>query len=179
MPLTVGFAHMVIFDSALAFFVTLALIAFYFGIEGLRAKGEGAKGEEAVSLRPSSFALRPSKSPYTIARLAIGLGVITKGPVAIALPLLVAIPYAIKRRRVGALWSWGGLVAFVAVIAPWVWGVTKVVPDFLHYVLVTETAQRLATKALKRTGPPGDFIPFVLGGPLPCAILAITYGLTP
>src|SRR5258706_1531577 len=53
MPLTVGFAHIVIFDSALAFFVTLALIAFYFGIEGLRAKGEGAKGEEAVSLRPS------------------------------------------------------------------------------------------------------------------------------
>src|SRR5262249_18167098 len=41
------------------------------------------------------------------------------------------------------------------------------VPDFLHYVLVTETAQRLTTGALKRTGPPWYFIPYLFGGALP------------
>src|SRR5205823_14999806 len=88
-------------------------------------------------------------------------------------PLLVAIPFAIKQKRFRALFSWWGLIAFVAIIAPWVWAVSQVVPDFLHYVLVTETMQRLATKALKRTGPPWYFIPYLIGGALPWAITAI------
>ena len=108
----------------------------------------------------------------TLAWASIALGVITKGPVAIAVPLIVMIPYAIKRKSFRKLWSWGGLVAFVVIIAPWVWAVSRVVPDFLHYVLVTETAQRLATKALKRTGPPWYFIPYIIGGALPWSILA-------
>jgi 4-amino-4-deoxy-L-arabinose transferase-like glycosyltransferase len=163
MPLTVAFAHMVIFDAALTFFTTAALIAFYLAIEGRRAKGEGERVASPFALRPSPF----------IAWLAIGLGVITKGPVAIALPLMVAVPYAIKRRRFRALWSWGGLAAFVIAVAPWLWAVTRVVPDFLHYVLVTETVQRMATKALKRTGPPWYFLPFIIGGALPWIILVI------
>jgi 4-amino-4-deoxy-L-arabinose transferase-like glycosyltransferase len=93
--------------------------------------------------------------------------------VAIAVPLLVAIPFAIKQKKFRSLFSWWGLVAFVAIIAPWVWAVSQVVPDFLHYVIVTETAQRLATKALKRTGPPWYFIPYVIGGALPWVIVAI------
>lgn len=108
----------------------------------------------------------------TLAWASIAFGVITKGPVAIAVPLIVMIPYAIKRKSFRKLWSWGGLVAFVVIIAPWVWAVSRVVPDFLHYVLVTETAQRLATKALKRTGPPWYFIPYIVGGALPWSIIA-------
>jgi 4-amino-4-deoxy-L-arabinose transferase-like glycosyltransferase len=108
----------------------------------------------------------------TLAWASIAFGVLTKGPVAIAVPLLVMIPYAIKRKSFRKLWSWGALVAFVVIIAPWVWAVSRVVPDFLHYVLVTETAQRLATKALKRTGPPWYFIPYLIGGALPWSILA-------
>jgi len=99
--------------------------------------------------------------------------VITKGPVAIALPLLVAIPYAIWRKRFRALWSWGGLALFILAIAPWVWAISRAIPDFLHYVLVTETAQRLATKALKRTGPPWYFIPYLIGGALPWSIVLL------
>ena len=109
----------------------------------------------------------------TLAWASIALGVLTKGPVAIAVPLIVMIPYAIKRKSFRKLWSWGGLIAFVVIIAPWVWAVSRVVPDFLHYVLVTETMQRLATKALKRTGPPWYFIPYILGGALPWSILAL------
>jgi 4-amino-4-deoxy-L-arabinose transferase-like glycosyltransferase len=108
-----------------------------------------------------------------LAWLSIGLGVITKGPVAIALPLLVAIPYAIWRKRFRALWSWGGLALFVIAIAPWVWAISRAIPDFLHYVVVTETAQRLATKALKRTGPPWYFIPYIIGGALPWSIVLL------
>jgi 4-amino-4-deoxy-L-arabinose transferase-like glycosyltransferase len=141
-PLSVAFSRTVIFDSALSFFIAVALMGFYLAIEG----------EERFAL---------------LAWIAIGLGVITKGPVAIALPLLVAIPYAIGRRRVGAIFPLLGIVLFAAVIAPWVWAISRAVPDFLNYVLVVETTQRLTTGALKRTGPPWYFVPYLLGGALP------------
>lgn len=149
MPLTIAFARTVIFDSALTFFIVVAIVAFYFAVEG----------EE--------------RHWSALAWLSIGLGVLTKGPVAIALPLLVAIPYAITRKRFARLWSIGGLILFVAIITPWVAAVQNVVPDFLSYVLVTETAQRLTTGALKRTGPPWYFVPWLIGGALPWSIVAI------
>jgi 4-amino-4-deoxy-L-arabinose transferase-like glycosyltransferase len=159
-PLTVAFSRTVIFDSALAFFVTVAMGCFYLAIDGV----------EAGFSRPV-----PAKAgTYTvIAWAAIGFGVITKGPVAIALPLLVAIPYAIWRKRGGAIWSLKGLIVFVVVIAPWVWAISRAVPDFLHYVLVTETAQRLATKALKRSGPPWYFVPLLVFGALPWTVVVL------
>jgi 4-amino-4-deoxy-L-arabinose transferase-like glycosyltransferase len=148
-PLAVAFSRTVIFDAALALFITMATAFFYLACE------EDARKWSAL------------------AWLSIGLGVITKGPVAIALPLLVAIPYAIWRKRFRALWSWVGLALFVVAVAPWVWAVSRVIPDFLHYVVVTETAQRLATKALKRTGPPWYFIPYLLAGALPWSIVLL------
>ena len=179
MPLTLAFARTVIFDSALSFFMIGALIAFYFAVEChanavilRRADAEGTVSQA----RDGSFAalrrlrMTAAKRWSTIAWASIALGVLTKGPVAIAVPLLVAIVYAIRRKAFRALWSWWGLVAFIAIIAPWVWAVSQVVPDFLHYVLVTETARRLATKALKRTGPPWYFIPYLIGGALPWSI---------
>jgi 4-amino-4-deoxy-L-arabinose transferase-like glycosyltransferase len=146
MPLTLAFARTVIFDSALTFFIVAAIISFWYAVE-----------EPALRWRVLAWA-------------AMALGVLTKGPVAIAVPLFVAIPYAIRRKRFRALWSLTGLVVFALIIAPWVWAVSQVVPDFLRYVLVTETAERMATKALKRTGPPWYFIPYLIGGALPWAL---------
>lgn len=148
-PLAVAFSRTVIFDSALALFITMATAFFYLACEDDTRKWSA------------------------LAWLAVGLGVITKGPVAIALPLLVAVPYAIWRKRFRALWSWGGLALFIVAVAPWVWAISRAVPDFLHYVVVTETAQRLATKALKRTGPPWYFIPYLIGGALPWSIVLL------
>lgn len=148
-PLAISFSRTVIFDSALALFITMATAFFYLACEEESRKWSG------------------------LAWLAIGLGVITKGPVALALPLLVAIPYAIWRKRFRALWSWSGLGLFILAVAPWVWAISLAIPDFLHYVLVTETAQRLATKALKRTGPPWYFIPYIIGGALPWSIVLL------
>lgn len=149
MPLTMAFARTVIFDSALTFFMVASTIAFYLAIETREKKWTA------------------------IAWASMALGVLTKGPVAIAVPLLIAIPFAIRRKAARALISIAGVVLFAVIIAPWVWAVSRVVPDFLHYVLVTETAQRMATKALKRTGPPWYFIPYVLGGALPWCIPAL------
>jgi 4-amino-4-deoxy-L-arabinose transferase-like glycosyltransferase len=195
-PLAVAFSRTVIFDSALALFITMATAFFYLACEppspchsepGGAPEGQSTarnpRPKPSSQLRSRGFlavldpsgvsAARNDKLYSSLAWLAIGLGVITKGPVAIALPLLVAIVYAIWRKRFRALWSWGGLALFILAIAPWVWAISQAIPDFLHYVVVTETAQRLATKALKRTGPPWYFIPYLIGGALPWSIVLI------
>jgi 4-amino-4-deoxy-L-arabinose transferase-like glycosyltransferase len=149
MPLTISFARTVIFDSALTFFVVCALVAFFFAIEEASSRWS------------------------ILAWAAMGVAMITKGPVTFVLVLFVVIPYAWKRKGLRFCFPILGILAFAAVIAPWVWGVTRVVPEFLRYVLVTETAERMATKALKRTGPPWYFIPYLLGGALPWSLVAL------
>ena len=81
MPLVIAFARTVIFDSALTFFIVAAIIFFYFAVE------------------------TEARHWSALAWLSIGFGVLTKGPVAIALPLLVAIPYAIWRKRASSVWN--------------------------------------------------------------------------
>ncbi len=147
MPFAVAFARTVIFDSLLTLCITAAILAFYLAIE------ENARWN-------------------IVAWLAIGFGILTKGPVAIVVPLLVALPYSIIRRKSSTLWSIAGIAGCVLLFAPWVWAVSRQVPDFLRYVLVTETAERLTSGTLKRTGPPWYFIPYLLGGALPWSIAA-------
>ena len=149
MPLTIAFARTVIFDSALMFFVVVALTTFYCAIEDRNARWS------------------------LLAWAAMGAAMITKGPVTFVLVLFVVIPYAFRRKAVGVLFPILGIVLFAAVIAPWVWGVSQVVPEFLRYIVVTETAERMATKALQRTGPPWYFVPYLIGGALPWSIVAI------
>ncbi|HEX8153220.1 MAG TPA: glycosyltransferase family 39 protein [Thermoanaerobaculia bacterium] len=149
-PLTIAFARTVIFDSALTFFITAATMAFYLAIE------------------------TPERRWSIVAWIAIGFGILTKGPVAIVLPLFVAVPHSIRRRRFGAPWPPIGIVACAAIVAPWVWAVMQQVPDFFQYVVVTETAARLATSELQRTGPPWYFLPYLVGGALPWSIVLVT-----
>jgi len=80
-PLTLAFARTVIFDAALTFFVTVALVAFY-------------EGTDRRTRPPAQAGLGWS----VLAWAAIGLGILTKGPIALALPLMIAAPYAASRR---------------------------------------------------------------------------------
>src|SRR5436189_43071 len=79
-----------------------AMMAFYFAVEatGDRRQATGP----AQPLSPVAYRLSPTKWS-AIAWSAMALGVLTKGPVAILVPLLIAIPYAIRRKAFRALWS--------------------------------------------------------------------------
>ncbi len=153
-PLPIAFARTVIFDSALTFFMVLALCAFYLAVAA-RAARRGYLGWTAL------------------AWAAIGLGVLTKGPVALAVPLLAAVPYAAFRRASRAVWHPLGPLLLALCVGPWVWAMSRRVPEFLHYALFTETWQRVTTTEMNREGPFWFFVPCLLAGALPWSVLAL------
>lgn len=154
-PLTLAMARTVIFDSLLGFFVVLALVAFYRAIEG---RGDGEN--------------RQRLGWTVLAWCAIAGGILTKGPIALLLPLLVAGPYALWRRRQLAVWHPFGVAALLLLVAPWLIAVEQRIPGFLRYALVTETWNRLTTDELKRSGPFWYFLPYLLGGCFPWILVA-------
>lgn len=163
-PFTIAYARTVIFDSTLTFFVVSALVAFFQAAES---------APPAPAERDSGGGGRSWWS--ALGWIAAAGGVLTKGPVTLVFVLGVALPYVLWRRRWRALVDPVGLLAFVAVVLPWVLAVSRQVPDFLRYVLVVETFQRLATPALGREEPFWYFVPILLGATLPW-IVAVVVG---
>jgi len=109
-----------------------------------------------------------------LAWAAMGLGAITKGPIALLLPLLAVLPWAIATGR-----SWRRLVslpalgAFAVTALPWFVAVSLRHPDFPHYVFVRETLQRVTTRSFHRTAPFWYYLPIVLVGPFPWVVPAL------
>jgi 4-amino-4-deoxy-L-arabinose transferase-like glycosyltransferase len=154
MPLTSAFARTVIFDSALTFFVTISIVAFYQAAEAPKHP--------------------PAPGWTTLGWTGLALGILTKGPVALALPLMVILPYLGWRRRLDVIWDAVAVTLFVAILLPWLFAMSRAVPNFLEYVLVTETFKRLTTGELQRTAPFWYFLPIIFAGSLPWSLAIVS-----
>ena len=66
-----------------------------------------------------------------------------------------------------------GWLLLVAIVLPWVAVISREVPDFVRYVVYTESLGRLFTDELQRTGPFWYFIPIFLSGALPWSIVVL------
>ncbi len=172
-PFTVAYARTVIFDSALTFFVIVALTAFYLAVERTEQPEQANDSTALPPYRPTASGRRGAGGNWwtTFAWAAMALGVLTKGPVAVAVPLMVVVPYAIWRRSWRALADSLGVLLFAAILLPWLLAVTREVPDFLNYALVTETARRLTTDELQRTGPVWYFLAILPAAALPWTLV--------
>ncbi|HXV85637.1 MAG TPA: glycosyltransferase family 39 protein [Gemmatimonadales bacterium] len=160
-PLTLGFARTVIFDATLTFFVVVALACFFHGIEGAGRRGPSTGGPWGWTAG---------------AWAAVGLGILTKGPVALALPLMVAAPYAAWRGVSKAVWTPVGPLVAAAAVMPWLVTVSRDVPDLVAYAVVTETVERLFTPRLQRTEPVWYFLPVLVAGALPASAWVLAAG---
>ena len=181
-PFTLAYARIVIFDSALTFFVVLALVSFYLAIDEVgqsdsRTVGRGneAETEEPTAcptVRLSAGGDAGGGAGWTaLAWVAMAFGVLTKGPIAIVLPLLVAVPFSLRYRAWRALCDPVAILMFVAIVAPWVIAVSLRIPDFLEYSLVTETLRRFSTTELDRTGPFWYFLAILPAATLPWSLV--------
>jgi len=123
LPLTLAYAHTAIFDGALAFFTTAAILCFH-------------------DDRP------------VLAWAAMALGALTKGPVALAVPLCTIVPWALVTGvAVRRFAPPRALAAFALLALPWFVAVSLRHPEFPHYAFVRETLDRFTTASFRRTAP--------------------------
>ncbi len=122
------------------------------------------------------LAQHPENSPAArrnwmlLAWVSMGIAVLTKGLIGIALPGLVLTLYVIGTRD----WSLlrrihlvSGLAVMLAVVTPWFWLVSVRNPEFPSFFFIHEHWQRYTSTVHHRSGPLWYFVPLLLVGVFP------------
>lgn len=108
----------------------------------------------------------PDRVVLTAAWAAAALGVLAKGLIGFALPVLVIATWLVLQRRwrmlLHMLW-WPGVLVFLAITAPWFAAMQQQFPDFLHYFFVVQHFERF-TEGGFNNAMPFWFYPAVLSG---------------
>ena len=110
---------------------------------------------------------------YTLAGLFCGLAFLTKGFLALALPVLVVIPYVLWHKKFKQLACWGGWVIFVAVLIslPWAISIHMAEPDFWHYFFWVEHIKRFSAENAQHAAPFWYYLPLLLIVTIPWVFL--------
>jgi len=130
--------------------------------------------DSTLSLCTTAAILAFAEERPVLAWAAIGVGTLTKGPVAIAIPICVMVPWllltGVPLRR---LFPPRGLAVFGLVTLPWFVYVSLRIPEFPHYVFVRETLQRVTTRSFHRTAPLWYYLPILPVAAFPWIVPAL------
>ena len=139
--------------SARIVLAVLLLQPFFFGaaqfanldmlVAGCIAASIAAAAHAALLMREQ----RSARAAIVGAWLAAAFGVLAKGLIGVALPMLVVLCWLLvtgQRRSIARLFSPLGLAVFALVAAPWFLAVQARFPDFGHYFFVVQHVQRFA-----------------------------------
>ncbi len=114
---------------------------------------------------------------WWIAVIAIALGVLAKGPVAVVLPVLAMLAFLIwrgelrgtvRRFRFDAIW---GALVIIAIAAPWFVGMILTVPGYFDFYFVGEHLRRIFQESYSHGEPFWFYVPALAGGMLPWSML--------
>ncbi|WP_278440090.1 lipid IV(A) 4-amino-4-deoxy-L-arabinosyltransferase [Pseudomonas oryzihabitans] len=146
-----GLATYVTLDAQFAFWMALALLALW------QAQAAETRGAALVQ--------------WALLGLACGCGLLTKGFLALVLPVLVAVPFFLWQRRLGELLCRGPLAVLVAilVVAPWALLVAQHDADFWNFFFWHEHIQRFAGQDAQHERPFWFYGPVLLLAILPWA----------
>ncbi|PWK35191.1 glycosyltransferase family 39 protein [Cupriavidus plantarum] len=101
---------------------------------------------------------------------AMGVAVLTKGLVGLALPGLVLVVYTLITRDIG-LWRrlhlLPGIIVMLIVTVPWFWLIDARNPEFAHFFFIHEHWDRYTSTVHERKGSIWYFVPLVVAGFLP------------
>jgi 4-amino-4-deoxy-L-arabinose transferase-like glycosyltransferase len=153
-PIFLGVGRLLVLDGLLTLWITLAALSIYL-----------ATCESKTRLRTAW---------WLTAAIATGLGVLTKGPVALLLvlpPMLAQRWLMLESARIS--WrAWAGFLAIVlAINLPWYVAVCVRQPEFARYFLWQHNVQRFV-EPFDHVRPMWFYLPILLYGLLPVTLLA-------
>ncbi|MCL2298229.1 MAG: lipid IV(A) 4-amino-4-deoxy-L-arabinosyltransferase [Proteobacteria bacterium] len=101
--------------------------------------------------------------------VACGMAFMTKGFLALVLPVIAVAPYMLWQRRIKDLFVYGLLIPATAALvsAPWAIAVALKEPDYWHYFFWVEHVQRFAAEDAQHRRPFWFYVPVLLAGALP------------
>lgn len=106
---------------------------------------------------------------YVLLGLACAMGLMTKGFLALVVPVLAILPWAIWRGRFCQLLRWGPLTIGVTVLvsSPWALAIHRFENDFWHYFFWVEHIQRFSDNDAQHKAPFWYYLPVMIAGCLP------------
>ncbi|QXI30826.1 lipid IV(A) 4-amino-4-deoxy-L-arabinosyltransferase [Pseudomonas vanderleydeniana] len=147
-----GYANL---DPQFTLWSNLSLVAFWF----------------ATDSQPRSQRL----TAWAVLGLACGMGFLTKGFLALLLPVLIALPYMLWQRRLSELLRCGpiAVVVAVAVALPWVLAVNAQEPDYWNFFFWHEHIQRFAGNNAQHAQPWWFYLPLLVVSCLPWSVMLV------
>ncbi len=110
---------------------------------------------------------------WAVLGLACAMGMMTKGFLALLLPVLVAVPYMAWQRRLGELVGYGLIAVAMATLVtlPWALTIHQQEPDFWRFFFWHEHVRRFAGDDAQHARPIWFFLPIIVVSSLPWALL--------
>jgi 4-amino-4-deoxy-L-arabinose transferase-like glycosyltransferase len=154
-PLFIMYSRLVIFDAALTFFISAAVLAGY-----------------CAETQP-----RLGHAPWHAAGAATaGIATLVKGPVGFVVPALILTAFFVsegRRDALARLFAPRNLLVCGLVVLPWFLGVSYLHPDFPFYGVVHESILRFTTDEFHRDQPLYFYPAVLLGGFFPWSVFLL------